>query len=108
MDNSPHLSETLKDCNIYPTIDILDTMLSPIVASRRVLEVLSRPSDSVQEPFPISLAGSFRSAVLSGVYQLPHVSGQSTSSALDNKDQAPTFVRVVPSNRWKPRPMCCT
>lgn len=74
MDNSPHLSETLKDCNIYLTIDILDTMLSPIVASRRVLEVLSRPSDSsdsLQEPFPISLAGSFRSAVLSGVYQVP-------------------------------------
>jgi hypothetical protein len=105
-----HLSETLQDCNIYLTIDILDKMLSPIVASWEALEVLSRSPDSLQEPFPISLAGSFRSAVsqhlaiLFGVCHVPHANGQSTSSALDNKDQAPTFVRVVPTNRLDAKP----
>lgn len=101
----PDLPEVLRDCNVYLTLEILDTILSPIEASRNALSVLNRPPGSLQEPFPISLAGAFRSAVtqplatLSGVYQVPHVNGQSTSSAFDNKDRAPTFVRVVPTNR---------
>lgn len=101
----PDLPDILGDCNIYLTIDILDTILSPIVACQKALDELNRPEASLEEPFPLSLAGSFRSAVsqplaiLSGVYEVPHVNGQSTSSALDNKDQAPTFTRVVSTNR---------
>jgi hypothetical protein len=101
----PNLPEILRGCNIYLTMDILDTILSPIVASEKALSAMNRPPNSLQEPLPISLAGAFRSAVtqplatLSGVYQVPHVNGQSTSSVLDQKDQAPTFTRVVPTNR---------
>lgn len=101
----PDFPKILHGCNIFLTLEILDTTLSPIVASRSALSVLNRTPATLQEPYPVALAGSFRSAVtqplavLSGVYNVPHVNGQSTSSVLDNKSQAPTFTRVVPTNR---------
>lgn len=101
----PDLPELLGDCNVYLTVDIVDTILSPIVASRKALEYFVRPKGSLSKPPPISLAGATRSAVsqplsvLAGVYHTPMVNSQSTSSVLDNKDSSPTFTRAIPTNR---------
>lgn len=101
----PHLPDLLQNCNAYMTIDILDTLFSPIVASREVVELLTRRQDSLTEPYPLSIAGAARSAVtqpmatLAGVFQVPIVNGVSTSSALDQKDEYPTFVRTCPNNK---------
>jgi hypothetical protein len=87
------------------TVDIVDTLLSPIVASRNALKYFGRPADSLSEPYPVAVYGAIRSAVteplsiLAGVYQTAVVNGQSTSSSLDNKDMFPTFTRALPTNR---------
>jgi len=101
----PDLPELIGDCDVYMTIDIVDTVLSPIVASRKALNYFVRPEGSLSEPRPVALAGATRSAVsqplsvLAGVYHTPVVNSQSTSSVLDNKDSSPTFTRAIPTNR---------
>jgi hypothetical protein len=101
----PNLNKILGDCNVYLTTDIRDTQLSPIVASKTVLEYFGRSHNDPSLPFPVALCGATRSAVteplsvLSGVYETTVVNGQSTSSSLDNKDMFPTFTRTLPTNR---------
>lgn len=101
----PGLSDIVGDCNVYLTVDINDTVLSPIVASRKVLEHFGRPTNVLSKPFPIALSGATRSAVteplsiLAGVYDTTVVNGLSTSSSLDNKDMFPTFTRTLPTNK---------
>jgi hypothetical protein len=101
----PHLPDLLGDCNLYMTMDIQDTLLSPIVACGKALSYSMRPRDVLQYPLPVAFGGAARSAVsqplsvLTGVFQVPQVNGASTSSTLDNKETSPTFIRTVPTNR---------
>jgi len=54
----PHLPDLLQNCNTYMTVDILDTLLSPLVASRKAVKLLTRESNSIKEPLPLSIAGA--------------------------------------------------
>ena len=99
----PHLPDLLQECNVHMTIDIIDTLLSPLVASRTFFDLSSRQT-SLSQPPVLSIAGAARSAtsqplsILAGVYDVPIVNGVSTSSALDQTENYPTFVRTVPNN----------
>jgi len=100
----PDLPDILRDCNVYMTVDMLDTLLSPLEASRKLLDYYVRSEGVLSEPLPIALHGAARSAVsqslsvLAGLYDTPQVNGVSTSSALNIKDSYPTFTRTIPTN----------
>lgn len=100
----PHLSKRLDQCNVYFTMDMYDSFFSPIDASRQLYKILAHPS-SLQAPLvPVAVVGAGRSAVslplsvLAGAYNVPQMNALSTSTALDNKDFSPTFMRTVPTS----------
>lgn len=100
----PDLSERLEGCNIHMTLDLLNSQLNPLLASSKLYEYfLHEPT--LQKPHPAALLGSALSsisrqlAVLTGTYEIPQISFAATSSLLDNKGNAPTFGRTIPTNR---------
>jgi 7 transmembrane sweet-taste receptor of 3 GCPR/Receptor family ligand binding region len=99
----PFLPERLKNCNVYLTIDIQDSIFSPIQACRHLYQAATIPH-SLVTPQPVAIMGDYRSSssiplsILSGSYGIPHMNFASTSAMLDNKEQSPTFVRTVPTN----------
>ena len=99
----PQLPERLADCNVYLTMDMKDSMFSPIQASMYFYNAILKPN-SLRHPSPVAVVGDYRSSssiplsILTGAYGKVQISSCSTSSALDNKDQSPTFVRTVPTN----------
>jgi ABC-type branched-subunit amino acid transport system substrate-binding protein len=102
----PNLPERLGSCNVYLTMDMKDSMFSPVQAARHLFNANNDVTHhhSLQRPKPVSILGSYRSAVsfplsvLSGALGIPHMNCASTSSVMDNKDQSPTFMRTVPTN----------
>ena len=99
----PFLTDRLKNCNVYLTMDMKDSSFSAIQASHHLFDAVIR-KHSLQYPRPVSILGDFRSSssiplsIFSGSYNIPHMNCASTSSTLDNKDQSPTFMRTVPTN----------
>lgn len=99
----PELTEVLSTCNVFLTMDLLDTQQSPIVASDQYYKVAIR-NNTLASPQPGGVIGSIFTqetqplAVLTGAYQIPQISPASSSSTLEFNDDAPLFARTVPSN----------
>lgn len=95
----PGLKERLEGCDLYLTMDMLDSQISPIVASRQIFEAMSR-KHSLATPRPGSVVGSFSStptlpvATLTSADQIPQVGAIPAAHVFDNKDQYPTFART--------------
>lgn len=99
----PGLPDLLQDCDVQLTVDLRDTQFSPIEAARNLQDAQNSHKLS-GTPLPTALFGDARStvsqtiAILAGSYELPQISGSSTSASLDNKDTYPFFARTVPTN----------
>ena len=99
----PELTEILSTCNVFFTMDLLDTQQSPVVASDQYYKVATR-NNTLASPQPGGVIGSIFTqetqplAVLTGAYQIPQISPASSSSTLEFNDDAPLFARTVPSN----------
>ena len=99
----PGLSERLKSCDYFFTMEIFDTRYEILYASRNFFAVSSR-THSLATPRPTCVVGAYRYAVskplavLGGTYQIPQISPSSTSSDLDDKFDAPLFARTIPTN----------
>lgn len=93
------------DCNIYFTVDYIDTQFSPLQASGQYHASVTKSIHSLHQPHPVALVGAARSvvsaslSVLAAVYETPQISATSTSATLDNKLASPYFARTVPNNR---------
>jgi len=103
----PEISQIASDCSIMFTIELIDTMYSPIKSAGHLIkDILPREKPEPPDPmlpYPTALLGAGRSAVssplaiLAGVHGLTQISPSSTSTSLDNKGQYPTFGRIIPS-----------
>ena len=101
----PQLPQRLQSCDLYMTMEMLDSQFSPIQASRLLYPLLFNQSQQTLEtPIPGGLVGSFVTSiaepisVLAGVYGIPYVSPGVASSGFDRGSDSPTFARTVPSN----------
>jgi ABC-type branched-subunit amino acid transport system substrate-binding protein len=121
-ERSSRFSDSLKElnCNLYLTIDFLDSMFSPIVAGKQWQDTFLFSNEQNQiQPRPMAVVGPARSAVsdivstLGGVVELPSGSGgipnispSATSTRLDNNDQYPLFGRTIPTNNGEAVALC--
>lgn len=100
----PNLSETLDGCNIYMTMDLLDSKKSPF-DSISAFHSYFRHEQTLQAPHPTSVVGAFLSVVsrplsiITGAHEIPQISPASTAAALDDSDISPTFGRTIPTNQ---------
>ena len=103
----PNLSEMLGECNIYMTMDMLDSKSSPFVASKQFYSYFNSKREAkgaLKAPHPAAVVGAGLSSVsralltLTGSYQIPQISPSSTSAELDKVEAAATFGRTVPTN----------
>jgi len=99
----PHLPERLKDCDVYFTMDLLDTGASPTTAVLELLERIPEPP-SLAFPSPLGIVGAGNSvtseslSIIGAVNNVAQTSCCATSQELDDKTQHPFFSRTVPSN----------
>jgi hypothetical protein len=96
---------TISPCNVRMTMELLDTQLSPIVATRTFTSLLQTESiSSFRDPPVTAVVGAQRSsvtaplAILTGVNNVPQFSYASTSLNLNVKEQYPIFGRTVTSS----------
>ena len=101
----PNLHERLQNCDIRMTMELHDTQLSAIAASRALYPLLFDRPNTLDKPIPAALTGSVSSSVskalgvLSGVYGIPFVSPSEAGSYFEvQHTNAPTFARTVPAN----------
>lgn len=100
----PNLSESLEGCNIYMTMDLLDSHEGPF-DSIAEFHSYFRHEQTLQAPHPTGVVGAFLSVVsrplsiLTGAYEMPQISPSSTAAALDDSDISPTFGRTIPTNQ---------
>jgi Receptor family ligand binding region/7 transmembrane sweet-taste receptor of 3 GCPR len=99
----PNLSETLDGCNIYMTMDLLDSQHSPY-DSIAEFHSYFRHEQTLHAPHPTGVVGAFVSvvsmplSVLTGAYEIPQISPASTAAVLDDSDTSPMFGRTIPTN----------
>ena len=99
----PNLSETLEGCNLYMTMDLLNSQSSPVAATSHLYSYFTH-EHTLQAPHPASVVGASLSrvsrslSILTGGYEIPQISPASSAAALDNADISPMFGRTIPTN----------
>lgn len=96
--------ESLKDCNIRFTTELIDTRMDPVSSTTAISAQVLRPRVfHTEQPLPAGIIGAYRSAttaplaIVSGVYGIPQMSALASSTDIDNKDQYPYFARSCTS-----------
>lgn len=99
----PDLETKLEGCNLFLTMEMLNSQISPITASSKFYSLFLRDT-TFQSPQPAAVVGAYASsvssplAVLAGAYGVPLISPSSTSSQLEETASAPTFGRTIATN----------
>lgn len=99
----PELPQRLQDCDLYLTMEMLETVGKPTLAVRKLFNKLSVPP-SLQNPKPMAIVGTGNSAsseavaILSGVSNIAQCSPAATSPLLDARSDHPYFTRTIPTN----------
>lgn len=111
----PNLGKLMENCpDLEFSYEMLDTQLNRFVSLRHLLEVVQRPTtpgtfptspSQKRLPYPTAIIGGAASYIslalssLTGVYEIPQISGTSSATILDDKTKTPYFSRIVPTSR---------
>jgi hypothetical protein len=91
---------TLSSCNVKLTIELLDSTYSPTIATQTIASVLERTT-SISVPPTTALVSSSPTtvtlplAILTGINDIPVMSGTATATGFDDLEQFPIFGRTV-------------
>jgi hypothetical protein len=86
------LSERLIDCNIYLTMDMLNAVFNPVVATSKLYSYFSSPP-TLKSPQPVAVVGATISrisralAILTGAYQIPRCCSRAQHSIKNYEGQ---------------------
>lgn len=92
---------TLATCNIKFTIELLDSTYSPTIATQTIASVLERTSTSISNPPTTAVVCSSPTtvtlplAILTGINDVPFISGTATATGFEDMEQFPIFGRTV-------------
>lgn len=97
------LNDINKKCNVRLTTEIFDTREDPEVASKKLIDIMSREHNNVKIPKPSAILGSSMKDVttpmvqISSIYDLIQVSSLDANAKLDKTKDFSLFSRTNPS-----------
>ena len=102
----PEIHQIDEKCPIRLTAELVDSKYTPSIVVQSLTDIMGSrgPAHGTDDPVPCAVVGARTSAatgpaaVVSGVYNLPHMSYTATSPELNDPFRYPLFSRIVTSD----------